>query len=202
MKMRWLAVLGLLLGALTLRADDVTDWIEEGLKAYRAGDLPEAAQNLEYAAQLIRQQKGDKLSEALPAGPSGWTRTEVGGTAAGTAMFGGGTGASATYERQSRSGEEWSTVTITIATDNPMLGAMLGMFANPMLLSSQGRRLVKVGGEKASLEFDAEERSGELSIVVAQKVLVTVSGSGLSEEELRAFAEAVDFDLIRELSAN
>lgn len=195
----WLVAICLLLGALQLRADDVTDWIEDGLQAYKAGNYPGAVESLEYAATMIRQLKGDELSGALPAAPAGWTRTEAGGSAAGAAMFGGGTGASASYERQQ--GDEWSSVNINVATDNPMLGAMLGAFANPMLMSGQGRRLVKIGGEKASLEFDEEGRSGEITLVIDQKVLVTVSGDGVAEAELREFATAIDYARIRELTS-
>jgi hypothetical protein len=199
MKTTLLAFLCLLLSP-QLHADDITDWIEDGLRAYRAGNMPEAIESLEVAAQMIRQLKGDEFSEALPEAPAGWTRTEAGGNAVGAALFGGATGANASYERSQ--GEEWSQVEIGIAADNPMLGAMLGALGNPMLMSGQGRKVIKIGGEKASLEYDAPGRSGEITVVVAQKVLVTVSGSGLSEEELRAFAAAVDYDRIRRTSSN
>jgi len=174
-------------------ADDVTDWMDEARTAYLAGKHDEAMQHLDYAAQLIRQMKGEKLEAALPAAPAGWTRDEA-QSAGGAGFMGGATQAQASYERQKE--DATSTCSIQIATDNPMLGMMLTAFASPMMLSASGQKLIKVGSQKAALDYDAGEQRGTIQIVVAQKVLVTVEGSGLSEEELRAFAAAVGYDVI------
>lgn len=178
-------------------ADDVTDWIDEARKAYLAGQADEAVQNLDYAAQLIRQKKGEKLEAALPDAPAGWRKTDSGSAAAGAAYFGGTTGANASYERQE--GESYSTCSIAIATDNPMMSMLLASFASPMMLTASGQKLIKVGSNKASLEYEEDEKSGTVQVVVGQKVLVSVSGSGLSEEELRAFAAAVKYDVIEKV---
>jgi len=105
----------------------------------------------------------------------------------GSAYFGGVTGANASYERQQ--GEEFHSCNISIATDSPMMSMLLMSFANPMMLSASGQKLVKVGDQKASME------------VVEQKVLVTVDGSGLSADELKAFAATVKVDVIRKVLA-
>lgn len=178
-------------------ADDVTDWIDEARAAYVAGKSDEAMQHLDTAAQLMRQQKGVKLEAALPAPPDGWTRQEA-GSSGGSSYLGGGTAATASYERQV--GEESSSCTVNIATDNPMLGMMMTAFASPMILSASGQKLIKVGAQKASLEYDADDKDGTIQVVVAQKVLVTVEGNGVTEEELRAFAALVGYDVIEKVA--
>lgn len=42
-------------------ADEVTDLIKKALKQYKSGDYIEATTNLDYASQMIRQKKQDKL---------------------------------------------------------------------------------------------------------------------------------------------
>jgi hypothetical protein len=188
------ALLALLLLLPRLQADDVTDWIDEARKAWLEGKGDLAAQNLDYAAQLIRQAKGEKLEAALPEPIAGWKKTDSGSSAAGAAMLGGATAASASFEKSE--GEVYSSCDISITTDSPMLSALMMSFANPMLMGASGQKLIKVGSNKASMDYDAENRSGTINVVVAQKVLVSVNGSGLAEEELRAFAAAVKYDVI------
>jgi hypothetical protein len=194
--MRTLALLVLLLWK-PLMADDVTDWIDEARKAWLAGKADEAVQNLDYASQLIRQQKGERLEQALPQPVDGWRKTDSGSSAAGAAFFGGATGANASYERQV--GDEFSSCSISIATDNPMMGMLLASFASPMMLSASGQKLIKVGENKASLDYDEADKSGTIQIVVGQKVLVSVQGNGVSVDELKSFAAAVKYDVINKV---
>ena len=180
--------------AIAAPADDVMDWIDDGVTAYKAKDYSEAITNLEYAAQLIRQLKGDALTGAMPSPLSGWKQVESEGTAVGAAMFGGSTGASARYEK----GNSWCDIQIT--TDNPMLAGMAMMFSNPMMLTASGQKLIKIGGEKAALDYDKDDRSGEITFVIAQNVLVQISGGEISEDDLRAYAKAIDFGKIEKMT--
>ena len=175
-------------------ADDVMDWINDGIEAYKSEDYSEAITNLEYAAQLIRQMKGDALTDVMPEPLSGWKQVESEGTAMGAAMFGGATGASARYEK----GDSWCTVELT--TDNPMLASISMMFSNPMMLTASGQKLIKLDGEKAALDYDAGDRSGEITAAVADKVLVVVRGGNISEDDLRAYAKGIDFGKIEEIA--
>lgn len=178
-------------------ADDVTDWIDEARKSYLAGKAEEAVQSLDYASQLIRQQKGERLEQALPEALAGWKKTDSGSSAAGASVFGGATAANASFERQE--GENYSSCSVSIATDNPMMGMLLASFSNPMLMTGSGKKLIKVGSQKASMEYDEEGKSGTINVVVAQKVLVTIEGSGLSADDLKAYAAAVKFDVIEKV---
>jgi hypothetical protein len=56
----------------SVRADDVTDAIEQALEAYNDKDFSLAVAQLDTAAQLIRQARADALTELLPEAPDGW----------------------------------------------------------------------------------------------------------------------------------
>ena len=82
-------------------ADEVTEVIQEALEAYEAGDLAYAKESLDYAAQLIGQQKTAGLSDLLPAPFEGWTAEDDAQAAAGMAVLGG-SAAKRIYERMAR----------------------------------------------------------------------------------------------------
>jgi hypothetical protein len=71
-----------------------------------------------------------------------------------------------------------------------------------MMLSASGRKLIRVEGRKASLEYDGDDRSGEIQLVVGDTVLVTVRGDDVGQDELEAYAAAVDYALIESLNGD
>lgn len=178
----------LALGATPLSADDVTDSIDEAVKAYKDGDYATAAASLEAAAQVVRQKRAEVFTKFLPEAPSGWTAEEPTTTAAGAAMFGGGVTAERTYAKDEAS------VTVRLVTDSPMMSAMMMMMNNPMLLSSSDTgKLERIKGQKALVKYDADSKGGEINIAVAGTMLVSVTGEGVTAAELKAFAEEMDF---------
>src|SRR5689334_7349019 len=90
-------VVACLLVASVARADDVTDQVNEALKAYQNHDTQTAIAALDAATNLLRQSRAEALKKLLPAVPPGWTADEAESTAVGVAMLGGGITASRTY---------------------------------------------------------------------------------------------------------
>ena len=174
--------------ASTALADDVTDSVNEALQLYQDGKFTEAVNSLNYASQLIQQKKGASLESVMPAALSGWTAEEASSQAAGAAMFGGGV----TAERRYTKGESTS-VKIQIVTDSPMLQAVMMMMGNPMFATSDGGKLETIGGQKAIVKLDAENKSGEIQIVVANRFLVTLEGQEVVKDDLTAYAKAIDY---------
>ncbi|MBI9077259.1 MAG: hypothetical protein JEZ02_17765 [Desulfatibacillum sp.] len=168
-------------------ADEITDTINEALSQYKAGQFTEAAGTLDYASQMIRQKKGGSLETLLPEPLNGWTADAPTSVAAGAAMFGGGVTAERTYYKGD------SSMTVSFVTDSPVLQSMMMMMTNPAFAASSGMKIDKVKGQRAMYEYDPSDKSGEMTMVVANKFLVTVSGSGVEREEIKAYAEAVDF---------
>ena len=179
------------LASVAARADDVTDSIDEAVKAYKAKDFSAAAQSLDAAAQLIRQKRGELFKAVLPDAPSGWKAEEATSQAAGAAMFGGGVSA----ERRYTKGD--SSMTVKILTDSPLMQGMLMMVGNPMFANADGGKLERIKGQKAI--FKNKDGSGSVNVVVNGTMLVQIEGSQVTDADLRAFASAVDYAKMGEL---
>jgi len=176
------------LTAVTVRADGITDSIEEALKNYKNGSLAEAMSSLDYASQLIRQKRGGNLESLLPAPLSGWTAKDATSQAAGAAMFGGAVSAEREYQKGP------SNITIKIVTDSPMLQAMMMMINNPAIAGSTGGKFQKIKGQKAIVKYEVSTKKGEIQIVAANRFLVTVEGDDVSQQDLMDYASAVPFE--------
>ncbi len=184
----FLLIAGLLAGAACLRADPVTDSIDEAKQAYEDKDYAGAVSALETAAQLVRQQRAEGLTVFLPPAPSGWTAEEADTSAAGASMMGGMVSA----EREYNKGDAHAKV--QFVTDSPMLQTMLMMFNMPMMAGSDGGKLERIKKQKAIVKYDKGGKSGSINIVVNGSLLVQIEGNNLTDTELRSFAEGIDYD--------
>ncbi|HKJ64475.1 MAG TPA: hypothetical protein VJ969_03685 [Desulfopila sp.] len=185
-----IVLLNVILGLLfvpCLWADEVEEAVKEGLQYYQDGDFSSAAGSLEYAAQLIRQKKGGELEAFLPEPLPGWTAETASSQAMGASLFGGGVTAERSYSKED------SSATVQIVTDSPMLQGVLMMLTNPAVATADGGRLKKINGQKAVVKYDQGRSSGEILVVVANRFLVTIEGSNISQEDLLAHAEGIDF---------
>jgi hypothetical protein len=188
-----LAVLVALTMVQPATADEILDQINQAIQLYKSGDFAGAASELEFATAQIRQLRAGEVSGALPQPLSGWTARDAETAAMGAAIFGGGTSASRSYEKGD------ARIDIQIMTDSPMLQAVTMMLNNPMILSGSGQKLIRVKGNKASLEWDGSQ--GTINVVVLGNMLVTVEGRDCTQDDLTAYAEAVDYDLLKQILA-
>jgi len=167
--------------------DEVLSIIQEAVGQYEKGDYTGAANNLDYASRLIRQKKGEAIKTYLPEPLPGWEAGEAQAQAVGTAIFGGGINVSRNYTR------DQASVSIEIVTDSPLMQSLVMMMNNPMLAGAGGGKLITINGQRAMVQFSEESGSGEISIVVANRFLVTVRGNDVARSELMAYAEAIDY---------
>lgn len=173
----------------TAFADEVTDSINEGLENYKKGNYAEAVNSLNFASQKIAQMKADKIKAFLPKPLSGWKAEEPSSQATGAAVFGGGISAEGKYSKK-----ENSSVTVKFVTDSPMLQSVIMLLSNPMFATSDGGKLEKINNQKAIVKYDAAGKSGSINIVVANKILVTVEGNEVTQDDLMGYAKAVNYD--------
>lgn len=167
-------------------ADDVTDQIDEALKAYEKEDYNTAITALDAASTLVRQKKAETVTKLLPEPLDGWKALKPESTAAGASMFGGGISASRSYLSDKHK------VNISITSDSPMLQAMSMMFSNPMFMG-QDNKLVVINGQKAI----ANNQENSLTAMVANKVMIKVDGTGgATMDELKEWFKAIDFKAI------
>jgi hypothetical protein len=175
------AGLSIALGTVEARADDITDQINEALKAYQNHDLATAAAALDAASNLLRQAKAETWKRMLPEPLPGWTAQDAESTSVATAMLGGGTSVSRTYRAAGQS------VDISFIADSPIM-AGIGTLLNSGLMTGGDAKLLIVDGRKVT--FNKNDNS---YVTVAGKVLVTVKGHGVDDATLRSYWKAIKF---------
>ena len=167
--------------------DDVLTTIDQAVKQYRVGDYAGAASNLDYASQLVRQKKSERMKELLPEPLAGWQAKPASAQTLGTAVFGGGVTVSRDYAKAG------ATVSMEIVSDSPVLQSVMMMLNNPMFAGAAGGSLITVKGQRAILKYDDKAKNGELNIVVANRFMVTVKGNKVEKQTLIDYAGAIDF---------
>ncbi len=170
--------------------DPVIQTIEKAIAEYKKQNYSNAATNLDYASQLIRQKKGEALSAFLPEALEGWTASESKSQVTAASLFGGGLTAERDYTK------EKSRLHIAIITDSPLLQPMIMMFSNPIFAASAGR-FELINGYKGIIKH--QNNSGDINIVVNNRFLVTVKGRNVSEEELVDYAKHIDLKGVADL---
>ena len=174
-------------------ADDITDSINEALQYYKNGEYGDAVGSLNYASRLIQQKKGKGLESFLPEPLSGWNAQKGSSQIMGTSTLGGGIIAERKYTKKSGS------INIQIITDSPFTQFIMMMFTNPVFITLEGGRFEKIGHQNAIIKYDSDNRRGEIKIVVANRFLVSIEGEDVTEEELRDYADAVDYKKLQSL---
>jgi len=179
----------LLFGIVTVsgaRADDVTDQINEALKAYQNHDTQTAIAALDAASNLMRQSRADGLKKLLPPPPPGWTADAAESTAVSVAMLGGGVTASRVYHNSVQ------RVEVQLVADSPMLQTVAALIASP-LGAIGGMKTVVIGGRRMSYT----ENDHSYMTLVADKVIVRVEGNADTPDvTLKSFIGVIDFGAI------
>jgi hypothetical protein len=177
-RMLGLAVL-LTVAALPAGADEITDAMDQARKAYQSGDLGEAKQQLDLASQLIGQKNAEGFAALLPKALPGWKQDKTDTAAMGTSMFG---ASMATGRYTNAKGED---IEVQITGDSAMIAPLAAVFANPQFAGAMGK-LVRIGNQRAIVT-----KEGDVQMVVNNKFLVAVQGSGPADAKL-GYAQAVD----------
>ena len=178
---RAIAVVALLVGmsGAASAGDDILDAIGVAQKSYQSGDLASAKQSLDLASQLIAQKNAEGFAALLPEPLPGWKAEKAQSSAVGMAVFG------ASVASRSYSNAKGDTVEVQITGDSAMVMQFATLMGSPQFAGAMGK-LVKVGNQRA-----IQTPEGDINMVVANKFLVTVQGSG-SPADKAAYAQAVD----------
>jgi len=172
-------------------ADEITDIMAETTESYKKGDYAQVKDDLTYVLELLKQKKGENLKMILPEAIDGWTAEDAKSESAGSAMLGGGTTISRVYKK------EKSKITISIVTDSPLMQSIGMMLSNPMF--SSGGTLKRIKREKAMIKYNKQQNSGELTVVVDKRFIITIKGKKVLEEELVNYAKAIDFKKLKSM---
>lgn len=175
-------------------ADEVTDQIDAGRKAYNSGELRQAVQELQFAVAGIQQRLNERYVKLLPSPLAGWKADEAESQGAGMAGILVGTAVTRRYYKE----DTGENIEINLLADSPMLQAMIMMMSNPMLLQSEpGTKPYRHQGHSGLLKQDKPNDSWELSLIVANRILVQISGHALKDKEpLELYLKAMDLPAI------
>lgn len=176
---------------ISLAAEDtVLTTIKEATRQYQGGDYSGAASNLDYASQLIRQKKSERMKALLPEPLAGWEGKEASAQALGAAVLGGGVTVSRDYTKGP------AFVSVEIVSDSPVLQSVLMMINNPVFAGAGGGKLETIKGQRAVLKYDSGKQNGELYIVVASRFVITIKGRQVTREDLLAYGQAMDYRVL------
>lgn len=189
------AVLAAGLGGAAARgwaADAVPGHIEAGLRAYQRGDVTVAARELQAAVMDLQERLGQNLAQAMPPVPAGWQAEDP--EIEGLGSVGGGLSVTRAYTRDD------SSLNVSIILDSPAVDAAAALLVNPTAQPNLKR--VKVGAEDALLRWDPAARSGEVTLVVANRVLLQIEGDSLANgDALVDLAKGFNLAAVRRLLA-
>jgi hypothetical protein len=157
---------------------------------YQKGDIARAAHELEAALLDLQGRLGRGLAELMPVAPTGWQAEES--EILGLGGVGGGLSVTRAYTKADAS------LNASIILDSPAVEAAAALMVSSV--PPPNSRRVKVGTDDALLRWDGNARSGEITIVVGDRVLVQIEGDNLSGgDQLLELARGFNVPAIRKL---
>ena len=195
-----LAVALALVLAAPVRADSVTDQIDQAKQYYGEGDIAGAISELEFAMQELRGKLGTAYLATFPEPAAGWTLVPAEPEAAsGAVPFPGGGNM---LKREYRTAAGDASIEAQLMTGGSFLQGWASMFMSPQVLAAQpNAKRVRVGRENAVATYDAAERTGQLMLDVGGKVSIMLDGKGIDgTEPLVELASRWDIRKVRELA--
>lgn len=162
-----------------MAADQVPAQIEAARAAYQKNDLPRTAKALEAALSDIHDRLGKALADTMPPAPAGWQADPP--EIQGLGQVGGGLAVTRAY------GKGEASMNASLFLDSPAVEAAAALFANPAATAAQpNMKRVKVGGEDALLRYDADNKAGEITMVLGGRILLSIEGDNLSGGDILA----------------
>lgn len=170
-------ITGVVLALPALAADNVPAQIDAARAAYQKNDLPRTARALEAALADIHDRLGRAFADAMPAPATGWQADPP--EFQGLGQVGGGLSVSRAY------GKGETSLNATLFLDSPAVEAASALLANPAATAAQpNMKRVKVGAEDALLRFDNSTKSGEITLVLNNRVLLEIEGENLASADI------------------
>ena len=157
-----------------LAADDVASRLDTARTAYQKGDLTRAARDTEAALQMLQDRLGKLFGETLPSLGKGWDGDGVEVASLGDA--GGGLSISRAYAKGDAS------LNASLLLDSAELESTKALLAQPA--TQPHVKKLKVGAEDALLRFDPATNGGEITMVVAGRVVLEVQGDNITNADI------------------
>lgn len=175
-----------------------------GVGSVDVGKLEESAKALERAAASAEGKGGDqivavdpeRLAVLLPASVAGFTRGDVSSSTGGVGGLNG-SEAEAEYSR----GESRIRLQVTDMGGAAAFGQLASAF-NVRHSERSGDRyekVEKIDGRLTTEKYDGKSRSGEYSVIVGERFLVSADGDNVDMNQLKGAVEAVGYGRLEAL---
>lgn len=184
--------------AAPIRADEITDRLEAARKAYEQGELRGAVQTLQFIVAGIQEKINLSLLELLPPPLADWQADAPEAQSAGMAAMIVGTNLTRRYRK-----DDGAEVEVSIMADSPLMPMMTMMMSSPMLMQTNpATRIYTYGGHRGTIEHENDSDRWEIKLLVAGKILVEVSGSGVKDKDsVEAYLKAMDLAAVEKAFA-
>jgi hypothetical protein len=185
---------------LPARADEITDQIDAARAEYSSGELRKAAQTLKLVITSIQEKMNLDLLTLLPEPLQGWRADKAQAESSGIAAMMTGTNLLRRYFRDDSTEE----VEIGIMADSPLMPMMTMMLSSPMIMQANpDAKSYALSGWRGMIEHEEDSDSWEISLLVANKILVNVQSSGSKDANtVEAYLKAIDLAAIEKAFAN
>lgn len=191
-----LVFFSMLLNASAQTAEDLKQQIDAAAKAAAAKNYKDVNFNLQQAMATLATVIGNEVLNVMPKevnglkSPSSDDRVNNGGM-----MF----AAGSSIERSYRSADGAQSIEFKVMANSPMVATLGMMLSNPMYMQSagnSGEKVISVGGKRALLKMDKDNKSAEIQIV-SGSTLYTINANGMINTEADATAMVAKFDLAK-----
>ncbi len=178
--------------------NEFADTIKKANEQFQAGRLSEAERQLQFAQQIIRDQRSLNLKACLPTGLPGWSIEESTTESSDSSIIGLALiGNNATAKRVFKNST--SRVECSISSDPPLLQQFAAILNSPLMNIANNSRLEQINGEVSRVTYDESERNGELILIYGSRFLINVKGTDISRADLVEFAKKFDFATLSSL---
>ncbi len=180
--------------AAPVSADEITDQMDTARTEYESGELRKAVQTLQFAIASIQEKINLELLKLLPEPLQGWQADDPQAQSAGMAAMFTGTNLTRRYFR-----DDGAEVEISIMADSPLMPMMTMMLSNPMMMQTNpDARIYNHKGQRGMIQHEKDSDQWEISLLVANKILIKVDGSGMKDQEsAEGYLKAIDLDAVR-----
>ncbi len=178
-------------------ADDILEQIDAGRAYYEDGDLGRALNEFEFALNALRTRFSNQFMATLPDAPALW-HAEKPVLESGAALLGAGVMVTRRYEEQKGEGR----ITAELLVDSPMVQAFSAVFSNPIMVANDPTlERIRFGETIALLKWNADQRSGDLSLAIGGRVLAKLVARDLDDKAvLIDLMKAWDLDAVENVA--
>lgn len=178
-------------------SDEVIDQIEIGKKNYVEGDYAAAVTEFEFALGALRSKLSALFMATMPEPPAFWA-AEQAALNGGTALFGGGMMITREYREQKGDGK----VKAELVVDSPMVQAFSAVLSSPIMITNEPQvERIRMGEMSALLNWNADNKSGHISLSIGGRVLAKVEGDDLSDKDvLIELMKTWDLDAVKDVA--